>query len=914
MTSLTLQPVASPVDTFVQPGVPGPKVTNFDFGALRGLSQTLDQVANDENQRKIAEAQRQAAEDTPRLERLAKAQWEVLNSKDPLTAEQMKTLRDAGIQSVDNPWAIQLLQKASGVEQVRQADLYGYLRDPAWFGEVARVAAMSPGYADQMVQKRLDDFNKKLGAIGNENAKLSAAVAISQEVDQFKKEMVRARAQQFDIQQERAAAMALQPAMDLGVSLYTGQEPDPELEQKFRYGLAIFRDQQKSTMDPAKADRVFAQALENSLLNLAKQKDGAAAMHVMDSVRDALKDDPNILPMLDQVEAHVERATRERSVSDEREITKARSTLENRLVKAAYAKDPSMTPRELADWIYKGEGLQVLEQVSKEFPGISEDLLGEGQQSAYAFISRMSQSDNDAQVLAVVQATRDGNPSEAEALLGVSDGISMSTRLNLMDRIDAKKKEPSVSSEAKQARGVGSQALLTSLGNLPDSTANTQSELVDVYNSAFTEFLNQPGNGEKYDQAKAAARAAAQSSQAFARLQQVSSLNTFSGLQKSPDYRPVEQMFAQLRADSLQTAMSEGKADGAFDALGFAEDWANIESRADQEIRGFYSDLKNSPEIQGLPTVEQQNSEIASRIKAFVPEAIRRAKGISQQKAPSLAALPKTSKDQVARFEATQKVQVQPSLTPAGQNNPAYLGILTSMARAVNLTSASAGTDAFYELYALGPENKKVDDTASWTLGMGLALEAHIVDNLSASAASAPSANPNIGSLPAYIARSVGSRKEALENYKTFILARGLSMRELANGRTDGGVDLQEVFGTQSSPWFVNIPIKHIPVFGTKEDVDAAVMAMGETGPASGLYRAMKSLRLDPEDSKAVDAFTTWQKKLIEDRSGADAWLGSADKRAKEIRKLMQEVPKIRSDDPEWVKRAKQRRIDAENQ
>ena len=91
-------------------------------------------------------------------------------------------------------------------------------------------------------------------------------------------------------------------------------------------------------------------------------------------------------------------------------------------------------------------------------------------------------------------------------------------------------------------------------------------------------------------------------------------------------------------------------------------------------------------------------------------------------------------------------------------------------------------------------------------------------------------------------------------------------------------------------------------------------MAMGETGPASGLYRAMKSLRLDPEDSKAVDAFTTWQKKLIEDRSGADAWLGSADKRAKEIRKLMQEVPKIRSDDPEWVKRAKQRRIDAENQ
>lgn len=913
MTSLTLQPVASPVDTFVQPGVPGPAVTNFDFSALRGLSQTLDQVANDENQRKIAEAQRQAAEDTPRLERLAKAQWEVLNSKDPLTAEQMKTLRDAGIQSVDNPWAIQLLQKASGVEQVRQADLYGYLRDPAWFGEVARVAAMSPGYADQMVQKRLDDFNKRLGPIGNENAKLSAAVAISQEVDQFKKEMVRARAQQFDIQQERAAAMALQPAMDLGVSLYTGQEPDPELEQKFRYGLAIFRDQQKSTMDPAKADRVFAQALENSLLNLAKQKDGVAAMHVMDSVRDALKDDPNILPMLDQVEAHVERATRERTISDERKITQARSTLENRLVKAAYAKDPSMTPRELADWIYKGEGLQVLEQVSKEFPGISEDLLGEGQQSAYAFISRMSQSDNDAQVLAVVQATRDGNPSEAEALLGVSDGISMSTRLNLMDRIDAKKKEPSVSSEAKQARGVGSQALLTSLGNLPDSTANTQSELVDVYNSAFTEFLNQPGNGEKYDQAKAAARAAAQSSQAFARLQQVSSLNTFSGLQKSPDYRPVEQMFAQLRADSLQTAMSEGKADGAFDALGFAEDWANIESRADQEIRGFYSDLKNSPEIQGLPTVEQQNSEIASRIKAFVPEAIRRAKGISQQKAPSLAALPQTSETQLSNFSKQKPQPVKPIVNEGKFTDIGYRHTLDVASKAVNLTISSSGTEAFDQLNAIGPDNPfRNDGKNSWSMGLTLALESYLVDGVTSGSVQKRSDWDTTSS--EWAIGSISNREEALANYRTLILTRGLTMQEVASGRTNGGVPLQDVFGSASTPWFVNFPITQVPMFSSAEDVDNAVAAMKELGPSSNLAKAMKALRLDPEDSKAIDAFANWQKKLADSRAGADAWFGSVKNRSNAVSKLMQEVPKINSSDPEWLKRAKQRRIDAENQ
>ena len=919
MANVQLQPVASPVDTFVVPGVRGPVQTNWDFESLRGLSRTLDDALTQDAAIERRRIDSQVIPDNEnRLATLSKDQLAVLNSADPLTKENLKALKDAGIQAADNPYALTMLRKSAAVFRIRQADYEGYLRDPQWFRQVAQVALHDPKQADSMLQQRRAQFLKdSVGPITSEFAKAAAATEFAMQETQFRKDLGRAREQLFDAEMERSTLTAVQPFVDATVREWAGDH-DPALKDGTKAGFESFMAQQKSLLGPDRAEGVAARAIQNSLLALART-DGEAALHALDGLREAIGSS-TMDPRLDEIESSVDREIRSLKTRGGEDAPKARAAASYR-IDQALAKSGQLGTGELQDWLWKGEGQQIIEQVAKEY-GIPVEQMGDIQHDKFRSWNAQDHAaqSNDAIVNDIVRTAYSGDLELARTKLlrAKPNEVTWRDRANLHNILESESKKGANSPDAKNERNEGFRSIAESFGQLPPEASLELKDLQRTYERAFNDYLNK--TPDDFGGADMAARGAAFSSSQFKSLQDLRNQSKFSYLRSTPEYtNAVGGFLADLEKADLQQKLSGLDDPKTFDQTDHKIAWAAVSSEVDARMAAEYKTISQDPEVANLPTQADRNIEILRRLKGALPRVLREARGLAE----GTPVTPKT-------LTITSEAQLQNQKTLGSLENFPLRDIdrsarLTELA-GTGVYARHAGYDSEYVSAmtkgsmdafkfilsgwkldlsspgATGP-HRYTKDTMGTT--MEIAYSAHIMDG--------PVRRPTEkrpGFFYATIADQIPGEEAARNLLRMRLTVRGVLPEEIISGQTKFGVPLSKIFGDGSRPWFTSFPLQQIPLYATADEVRQAVSELKEDPENSKLAQVMKALRISPEAVRKVEE---WQVELASRRVGEDfgyEWsYGSVEDRKKALQALRTLKDSVDDKDPEWVKSRKQAAI-----
>ena len=904
-SKIQLQPASQPVDTFVAPGVVGPQQTNYDFSQLRGLSQTLDAALTNDLERYKQLADRQATENEPRLVQLAKEQYRVLNSSDPLTADFLKQLKDQGFEGTDNPYVQELLRKSAAVYQVRKENYSGFLRDPAWFREATNTYLFSKEQGDKMLADRRQTFLERVGTLTSDAAKTAALAEIGMQELQFHDDVTRAKSQLADMHHAMAAANAIQPAIDSAILEYAG-DPRPDLKQATQDGLKTLTDQMSVLLGPEKADAIIAQGIENSLLQAART-DGEAALHALDGLRDAVGNTGTMAPRFAQIESAVRSEIRSMKEHSSDQAPKARAALSYRIDRAL-ASQGIKGSKEIQEWLYNGPGQQLVEDTAKEF-GIQSDLMGDIQGEKLRFWTAVGADKSDEKLLTeIISQARKGDIDGAEARLAASDStqITPSSRLQALSFFDSERKRGYNSPEAKTHREESWGLTLSYFGPLAQDgeTGAYVDTLKHTFDASYNSWLEQHPNDSAG--ASKAGRQAASSSPEWAILDTLRRQDNFAYISQTPEYTATVVRRLERRQDAERVQRTKEDTTGTqFDDVAHEQRWLDITSQVEDLMKVEYQRLRQDPEITKLRTQQERNSAIMSGLRNYEVKAYNTAIGNNPLKV-SPQILDISSKAQVERIKVAQVTPVNPSDLVVDGRDPAAstgysiaVGLIYDTAKA-----AQAGSlDEFSTLQRMHRGETLVNLQAALAARL---LDNHVQQdyfdgNYTGLAYSIPVGDPEV--------------RKAL---RSVLITRGMRPEDVIAGRDQFGVPLQDVFGDKSNPWYTKFPVAQIALYASPKDVEAAVLDLKNNKENSTLYKLLEALRLDPNNSEAVDAFTSSQIALANRRSGAKFGFelfdgSSAAGREEVMRELMTRVPEVYDGDPAWMKKVKARAKELSN-
>lgn len=915
-SKIQLQPASQPVDTFVAPGVVGPQQTNYDFSQLRGLSQTLDAALTNDLERYKQLADRQATENEPRLVQLAKEQYRVLNSSDPLTADFLKQLKDQGFEGTDNPYVQELLRKSAAVYQVRKENYSGFLRDPAWFREATNTYLFSKEQGDKMLADRRQTFLERVGTLTSDAAKTAALAEIGMQELQFHDDVTRAKSQLADMHHAMAAANAIQPAIDSAILEYAG-DPRPDLKQATQDGLKTLTDQMSVLLGPEKADAIIAQGIENSLLQAART-DGEAALHALDGLRDAVGNTGTMAPRFAQIESAVRSEIRSMKEHSSDQAPKARAALSYRIDRAL-ASQGIKGSKEIQEWLYNGPGQQLVEDTAKEF-GIQSDLMGDIQGEKLRFWTAVGADKSDEKLLTeIISQARKGDIDGAEARLAASDStqITPSSRLQALSFFDSERKRGYNSPEAKTHREESWGLTLSYFGPLAQDgeTGAYVDTLKHTFDASYNSWLEQHPNDSAG--ASKAGRQAASSAPEWAILDTLRRQDNFAYISQTPEYTATVVRRLERRQDAERVQRTKEDTTGTqFDDVAHEQRWLDITSQVEDLMKVEYQRLRQDPEITKLRTQQERNSAIMSGLRNYEVKAYNTAIGNNPLKV-SPQILDISSKAQVERIKTAQAESVDPKSLVVPGRDPGVSDQFSLVMGYIYDAAAGARAGSLKEFNSL-----EVLGRSEFLVNLQMALSARLVDQFNPKTPDEAEAvykggDPRTWQLGQY-ATNLPAGEGARKAMRAVLMTRGMRPQDVIAGREQFGVPLQDVFGDNSNPWYTKFPVAQIALYASPNDVEAAVLDLKNNKENSTLYKLLETLRLDPNNSEAVDAFASSQIALANRRSGAKFGFellntSPATDRESVIRNLMDQRPPVHSADPAWLKRVKMRATEIEN-
>ena len=892
MPNAKLQPVATPVDPFISaPGISGPVQTQFDFQALRGLSQSLDSALNTaaEIERKRIERETIPANESL-LEKLTKDQVLVLDTADPETSAGLKQLQSLGVKDADNGYAIAQLRKAAGVYQVQSAGYANFMRDTQWQTQAAQQVLYNHANAQDVVKARADEFIKSLPPMTSEYAKVAAANYMAAENLKVIEEIGVAKDKVFQEDTARSALTALQPVVDSVVQQWAGND-NPEYRAIVSRTYKAYLEQQTKILgSPERAEVLVTQAIETSALQLARDE-GEAAQHLMDYLEESIGT-PTMLPKLEDIRNKVDREIR--SSRERGDESKARSSATFALNKAL-SQNPVRGSEQLREWIFMGEGRQILEQAAKA-NGVPIDQLADVQEGVYRFWAGQQEGSKSDQnvVQAIQKMARRGHVDEAEAFLNTMglDKVTTQDRPALYALIDREKQRGSNSPEARQEMQAGFEAQVGDQGKLYPEAATAVNSGRLVYNQAYKKHLDE--NPDDFTGADIAGTQAFQASPQFKQLETLREQSTIQFFKSSQGYRDTYQLVNEIKAADKAQVVKSAATPEDVDLTGHALTWMKIEANVDRSVDGLFQKLSADPEVQKLPAAER-NYLISSKIKQAMPDFIEAARGNLPAQVPDKQVLAVTTDTQLQTFE----------------NLGDLANFHSEKDKIVQESFAGTSGDAFS--LAVGMDDGNVDWFASGDLrgyaqaqayplakdALELALSARIVDGFQP--ANEAQAGRNAAGI---IAQRIQSTQSAKSLLKLRLITRGLMPEEIIAGRTKAGVPLGEVFSDGKKPWYSGFPLQQVAIYHSPAELDKEVQAMEENPEKSKLAQVLRALRIDPEESKAVNKFVEWQTKLANLRSSAEA--DGAESRQTSLRDLAHRSVTIDQKDPPWLKKRKQ--------
>lgn len=897
-----LQPIAAPTDPFISaPGIVGPVQTQFDFNSLRGLSQSLDSALNNaaEIERKRVERESIPANESL-LEKLSKDQYRVLDTADPTTTEGLKQLQSLGIKDADNGYAIASLRKAAGVYQVQQAGYAEYMRDSQWVSQAAQEVLYNNVSAQDAVRARSQEFIKNLGGMTSEYAKVAAANYISLENTKVVSEVLAQKDKRFQEDTARATLTALQPVVDSVVQQWAGND-SPEYRAATTAAFKGYVEQQTKLLGSAeRAETVVTQAIETAALQLARS-DGDAAHHALDGIEDAIGT-PTMLPKLEDIRNKVDREIRSSMDRGDKERARSKATF---ALNEALAKTPVRGAEALRDWLWKGEGRQILDQVARE-TGVEPYLLAETQEGVYRFwASQQDAAQSDPEAITELQKmARSGNVDQAEALLATYglDKVTYRDRPSLYSLFNSERQRGSNSPEAKQEMQAGYQSSVEALGKLPGEASPLANSARQEYEQAYKSHLDQHPND--YTGASLAASKAMYASPQWAEIKSLREQGTLRYFKSTPDFKDAWQMVNNLKVAAKAQLVEDAKlSDGPPDLEQYERNWARIEANVERDVDALHKSLSEDESIKSLPTQADRIYAISSRIKQEIPNLIDKARGNLPNLTPEKPVLAVTTDTQLQNFETLGDISkfvpdkekiVKNSAANDGWGGDAY-SLAVGMDDETISSFAQGGVGGYGRLlsYPLAKD------------ALELALSARLVDgNIPANA---DAAGKNAAGI---IALKLQSSETAKGLLKMRLVARGLMPEEIIAGKTRAGVSLQDVFSDGRKPWYTAFPLQQVAIYHSTQELDEAVKLMKEDPQKSQLAQVLLALRIDPEDSKAVNKFVEWQTKLANQRVGAEygyeLGAGSVEERQAKMREASRRQITIEPTDLPWLKKRKQ--------
>ena len=862
MPNAKLQPVASPVDPFISaPGIAGPVQTQFDFQALRGLSQSLDSALNTaaEIERKRIERETLPANESL-LEKLTKDQFRVLDAADPETSAGLKQLQSLGVKDADNPYAIAQLRKAAGVYQVQSAGYASFMRDTQWQEQAAQQVLYNHASPGDVVKARSDEFVKSLGGMTSEYAKVAAANYMAAENLKVVEEIGVAKDKKFQEDNARSALTALQPVVSSVIRQWEGND-SPEYRAATASAFQAYVAQQSKLLGSSeKAEVLVTQAIETAALQLARDE-GEAANHLMDALEDAIGT-PTMLPKLEDIRHKVSREID--SSTSQGELSKARASLASKL-DDAFLQSGVKGAAATKDWFMGPEGQKIVNEVAKTFgipdPSVLGDIRGD-KITKWANFGNRTESDPETVAEAIKQAETSPE-SFATWLQAISpDKLVPEDRMRYSSYAAQNAQQDRFSPEVREARGKSFAASVIKFSPIADSeeAAPLLDELQRIHDEAYDESLGQDPGKKNTRSAGLKAKQAMYASEAWKNLTKIQEETSFAAYSQTPDYKSsVADYFTQMQTVALQdaadeAALSGGKGKVRSDIL---NNWSGVfKTGYNSFMREKYEQLASDPEIKAMSSANRK-VEINQRMAAFAPIALQAAKG--------LAPAPKGSTVQTGQplFNQAETLDRLGGVEefPIGETMArAYVGSAFGNAYTAHLSRTQSSIDYFNK----GQGAEFLDSLRGSSISNPgrLALAARLGPDKFA-----PRNLNEAGEVAAgVVALNIPNAAVAKQLYQAEIIKFGLTPKELARGIDNFGVPLSEIYGEPGgAPWYTNVPLRQIALYDSRDDLLKAVEDMKADPENSELAKVFRKLFLDPE--KDADKFVQWQSPLISART-----------------------------------------------
>lgn len=900
-----LNPVASPTDPFVQPGVVGPVQTNLDFGALNrfsGALQDLSRLQERDERRREREMQRRAPELVVGINKLvqdgtiSRKEISFLYSDVPEDEVQagIKVLLDHGIPFEDTPQGRLFMREGMARRSLHDAGYENHMQDPEFWGQFTNLMASEPERAEQLYRDRQAAFMETNGfqnlptfaqmPFASETAEVDASV---REKAQQEARVIRGQQQVLNLANDTSSFM--QKVVDASQMKHADYHVTKAAD-----GLRQHVEVLKMGKKPAEVFKMLQEAIKPQVLKLAAE-DGVDIGNVLDTLEETFPD-AAMEEYFRKLGEEADRVDRRKRADSRENFPAAAGELTGRILEHVASNDIRID--EFFN-LQDGGALQFVEQVSGTTGVDRYRLLAElGTIERQVRAQQVTQSD-PADLDLIKNKIAEGDSESARVLINSlpisgEDKLDLSARVVQMEELNAR------SNETKKNRDIAVKSIIADFQDLPPGTNSLQATLKAEGDQLWDSYWAENPEGS----VTAAQRFVSQE------IKKSGTFENLRGLQQrlTPEYwsgAPLDKMLA------TQVRFLDRELQGRLSAADPTDEGAKSELMATygareralkSAARSHIREIMDLPEWPSSGTEDQQRHFLEEQLGQREGRILQAARTGSDQA---------TTKDRrtlgMQRLRNFAEVPLNPADAPSvtGRTDLNWNGWfntnyeISSSATQNLLQAAWSGGELNWRTLSKNADSMKLTEViaSAKILGSTRGIDRDLL----------------LDSEQGRTLHAFTSPQDAADRLRGHIFLRGLTPKEVLDGQTRYGVSLSDIFGRgPEKNWVADFPLNKVALYPSLEELTEASAKMEEDIEKSELARLMRALKFDPEDKQQVEGFISLQKNIITrlggDRSGTSHGGGrfpSVPTGSNALRRLREPL-KVRKGDTRWVKTLKE--------